>query len=517
MIPSALALLAAAVHAAPGYPLHFETFEPEPPARVRPTVLKLIEETSIAVDVGRMQPFDAPWAIAGVSLTDPSVADVDVLTDQLLVVTGRAPGATDLLLWNDRGQVETRTIEVRADLELIETELAALFPDSRISLQQAQNTTFLTGTLAREEHSARLEAYMTAAGFDYVDAVRVAGLKQVQVQVRVAEVSRTGLRALGVNGFAVGSDGVIGNTIGSAAGGPINPFSIGPRRGHQATGLRNFVYNDGAQVNPAVTLFGGMHGEFELFVQALQENQYMRLLAEPNLIALSGETASFLAGGEFPIPVVQGTGGGTSVTVEFKEFGVGLRFTPTVLGDGAMRLHVASEVSDLSTAGAVVVEGFQIPSIITRRAETTLEMKSGQTFAMAGLLDERTTAVASEIPGLSAVPILGSLFRSVRYQRGESELVLLVTASLVEPFSDPTTPPLPGTDHIEPSDWELFATGRVEGGPPPRVAPKEQAWIERSGLDRLRGPGAWATHGQSPARARGVNEPAPASQGGALE
>jgi pilus assembly protein CpaC len=523
MAPSALALLCAVAHAAPGYPIDFAgrapaSARPSPAASAAP-VLELVDPSILTVEVGRMRPFDAPWTIAGVSLTDPAVADVDVLTDQLLVLTGRAPGSTDLLLWNDAGDVETKTIEVRADLELLQAELAVLFPDSRISLAQSRNVTFLTGTLARADQAQRLEAYMGAAGFDYVDAVRIAGVKQVQVQVRVAEVSRNGLRALGVNGFAVSQDGVIGNTIGSAAGGPVNPFSIGPRRGQQATGARDFVYNDGAQLSPAVTLFGGMHGDFEIFVQALQENQYMRMLAEPTLIALSGETASFLAGGEFPVPVVQGSsgvGGGTAVTVEFKEFGVGLRFTPTVLGDGGMRLHVASEVSDLSTAGAVVVEGFHIPSVMTRRAETTLEMKSGQTFAMAGLLDERTTAVASEIPGLSAVPILGSLFRSVSYQRGETELVLLVTAALVEPLDAQTLPPLPGTDHVEPSDWELYATGRIEGAPPPRLAPEDQAWIEKSGLGQLRGPGAWATHDQAPARAHGEAGPERRS-GGALE
>jgi len=501
MVIPFLTVLCAALHAGAGYPIDFEASEPGPNPVAAP-VLELVEEAKISVGVGRMRHFDAPWTIAGVSLTDPGVADIDVLTDQLLVVTGRAPGVTDLLLWSPTGQVESMRVEVQADLELIEEELAALFPDSRISLRQAQNLTFLSGTLARAEQVERLEAYMQAAGLNYIDAVSVAGVQQVQVQVRVAEVSRKGLRALGVNGFATSDSGFVGNTVGSAAGGPVNPFSIGPRRGHRADGTLPFIYNDSANLSPAVTLFGGVHGDFEIFVKALQENQYLRVLAEPNLIALSGETASFLAGGEFPVPVVQGVSGAATVTVEFKEFGVGLRFTPTVLGDGGLRLHVASEVSDLSNVGAVLVEGFHIPSVVTRRAETTLEMKSGQTFAMAGLLNERSTAIASEIPGLAAVPILGSLFRSVSYQRGETELLLLVTASLVEPLSDPLLPPLPGTDHIEPSDWELYATGRLEGKPPPRLAPEDQAWISKRGLDRLHGPGAWATHDQAPARSQ---------------
>src|SRR6185503_13142243 len=204
------------------------------------------------------------------------------------------------------------------------------------------------------------------------------------------------------------------------------------------------------------------------FVQALAENQYLRILAEPSLVAMSGEEASFLAGGEFPIPVVQGVNA-TSITVTYKEFGVRLRFRPTVLGDGAIRLHVAPEVSELTNAGSVTLQGFNIPGLLTRRAETTLELNSGQTFGMAGLISQSTQARTSRVPHIGDLPVLGALFRSVRYQSGDTELVLLVTASLVEPLSVANMPPTPGITHSDPNDWELYAMGKIEGKAPARL------------------------------------------------
>jgi pilus assembly protein CpaC len=254
-----------------------------------------------------------------------------------------------------------------------------------------------------------------------------------------------------------------------------------------------------------VTLFGGLsRGDLEIFVRALAENQYLRVLAEPNLVALSGAEASFLAGGEVPIPVVQGggTGGGAgSISIQFKPFGISLKFRPTVLGDGGIRLEVASEVSEVSDTieTATQIGPVRTPAFLTRRAETTLEMKSGQSFAMAGLLSERTNSVASKVPLLGDLPILGTLFRSIQFKKGETELLLIVTANLVEPISDLSLPPLPGEAYVEPTDWEFYVEGRIEGRVPARVAAEDQEWMKQMGLDRLKGPGAWMTYGQPPA------------------
>lgn len=462
------------------------------------------EPVLIKVGVGRGQPFQSPWRVEGVSLIDPAVADVEVLSPELLVITGRGVGVTDLLLWNAEGEIEQVTIVVEADPSAISKELQQFFPDSRLDVAQSGRVTVLSGTLARAEQALQLQSFLEARGVEYVDMTSVAGVQQVQVQVRMAEVSRTGLRALGVNGFGAGENGFAGSTIGSDGGGAINPVSVGPPAGAPVGSDLPFEFSRAVEVSPAVTLFGGsLSNDFMIFVQALAENQYLRILAEPNLVALSGQEASFLAGGEFPIPVVQGgTGVGNSVTIEYKEFGVGLKFRPTVLGDGRIRLQVASEVSELSDVGALEISGFRIPSVVTRRADTTLELSSGETFAMAGLLSESSSAVSSKIPGLGSLPILGSLFRSVRYKRGETELLLLVTASLVEPLSGDVLAPLPGTTHVVPSDWELYALGRIEGAAPARISADTQHWLEDSGLDRLRGPGAWINYGQEPARAR---------------
>jgi len=292
--------------------------------------------------------------------------------------------------------------------------------------------------------------------------------------------------------------------VGPDGGGALNPITIGPAAGIAAgTELATprfspFTFNADVNVSPLTTLVLGFpRAELQFFIQALAENRYLRILAEPNLVALSGEEASFLAGGEIPIPIVQGTGGGTSISIQWKEFGVRLKFRPTVLGDNSIRLHVAPEVSDLSNDGAVVIQGFSIPSIVSRRVETTLELDSGQTFLMAGLLNRRNQGRNSRIPALGEVPILGSLFRSSRYQQGETELAVLVTAWLVEPMSLASPPPVPGDLHTPPNDWEFFAMGQIEGSTPATLSPAEAKWFQDMGLDELRGPGAWVNYEKS--------------------
>jgi pilus assembly protein CpaC len=259
-----------------------------------------------------------------------------------------------------------------------------------------------------------------------------------------------------------------------------------------------FPFTDGS-LSPFNTLVLGFpNQDLEFFVEALAENQYMKVLAEPTLVSLSGQKANFLAGGEFPIPIVQGTssGGGTSISIEYKEFGIRLAFTPTVLGNGKIRLAVAPEVSDISDIGAVEIQGFRVPSILTRRAEAVLEMNSGQTFSMAGLLNQSVAARNSRTPFLGDLPILGSLFRSVSYQKGESELVVLVTPTLVEPLDHVANRPVPGDLHQSPNDWELFGRGRLEGGErhPDEVSNES---VDLGKLEDLQGPGAWATYYKS--------------------
>lgn len=461
---------------------------------------------------GRSQSITPPWPVKGASLTDPEVADVQILTPELVLVSGKAVGSTDVLIWSERGETRAWQVSVRADVAALQTELARLFPDARLQLSQSHDVTIVSGVLPRAEQAQQLHAWLKELKLGYVDMTSLAGVQQVQLKVRMAEVSRTAIRALGVNALQGGDDFFFGSTIGPSGGGPIQPINIGPPEGASATDELPFEFNGDVNVTSGVTLFTGFpNSDLQVFFQALSENQYLRILAEPNLVALSGETAKFLAGGEIPIPVVQGatSGAGTSISIEYKPFGVSLQFKPIVLGDGTIRLQVASEVSDLTDMGAVRLEGFSIPALVTRKAETTLELKSGQTFAMAGLLNQATNGQASQIPGLGDLPLLGALFRSVRYRGGETELVMLVTAALVEPLSETVLLPLPGEEHVRPDDMELFGQGRLEGRAPPHASQADAAWFRKNGFHFLKGPVAWATHEQGPAHSTATFEQSP--------
>ena len=454
------------------------------------------ELAQVDVMLGRSVQVRTDWPVHRVSVSNPETADVQVLTPHQVLVLGQAVGETDLLIWSEDETVWQARVNVTMDLVALGEQLESLLPGAKLTLGQVNGTVMVSGQLRRAEHAAQLQQIMATADIGYVNLTTLVGVQQVMLQVRVAEASRSALRSLGVNFFGAGNDFFGANVLGQAGGGPLNPISIGVPEGAPAASGVPFQFIDDLTVSPGVTLFAGVPAaDLQVFLQALAENQYIRILAEPNLVARSGEKANFLAGGEIPIPVVQGgTADSTAITVEYREFGVRLAFRPTVLGDGSIHLHVAPEVSELSDIGAVQIQGFRIPSISTRRAETTVELNDGQTFAMAGLMRQTTNARSSRVPVLGDLPVLGPLFRSVRYEQGETELVVLVTARLVEPLSiDPQAIPLPGMFHQPPSDWELYFKGRLDGRPP-KLAPMDARVMRERGLDRLRGPGAWASY-----------------------
>jgi pilus assembly protein CpaC len=387
------------------------------------------------------------------------------------------------------------------DANTIRAGIQGLFPTAVLDVNESGEIVLVRGALRSADQAEQLKEYLEKTKTPYVNMTTLSGVQQVQLQVRVAEVSRAASRAMGVNWFATGHDFFTGQRVGSASGGPLVPsINIGPFEGQDVTGDLIFVTpEDGIGASPLVTIFAGFpRANLEFFFQALAENQFMRILANPTLITLSGEEATFLAGGEFPIPVVQGGGGGglsnAAITIEYKEFGVRLTFRPVVLGDNLIRLRAMQEVSALTDIGALVIQGFSVPALTARRAEATMELQSGQSFAMAGLLQQTDAAVNSRIPGLGDLPVLGPLFRSVRYRNDETELLILVTASLVEPMSLATAPPLPGATHVAPNDWELYVEGRIAGKAPARLDPTSAEWLRQMGLDQLIGPGAWDTY-----------------------
>ena len=451
----------------------------------------------------------APWPTIRVAVTDPLIANVLVLTQDQVLLQGLKVGSTDLIIWSeDETKAQQWKVQVRLDTVSFKAKLDELFPDASLEVSQSGESLIITGLLRRAEQIAHLHKLLDASQFAYVDMTSLAGVQQVQLEVRVAEVSRVALRTLGFNAFHTDDDYFAGLRTGGSGGPLVSSIDIGVPSGTVAGDTTPFVFNQDVSASSAVSLFVGFpRADFEFFLQALIENQAVRLLANPTLVALSGERASFLVGGEFPIPVVQGQGGGggsgNSITIEYREYGVRLLFEPTVLGDGTIRLHAVPEVSSLSDVGAVTISGFTVPALITRKIETTLELKNGQTFAMAGLLQHENQAINSRIPGLGDLPILGPLFRSVRYQKKETELVVLVTVSLVEPMSLASTPPLPGFQHSEPNDWEFYLQGRIESKEPAKIDADHAKWLEEMGLNRLVGPGAWDSYNKpvSPSRA----------------
>ena len=457
-----------------------------------------IKAETIKMIVGESTIVRTPWPTIRVAVTDPKIADVKVLTPYQVLLQGTKVGSTDLIIWSqDEQQVWQWKIRVGLDPANYKDKLDELFPLSSLEVTQFDEILIVQGLLRSTDQAEQLHDYLDKTGVTYVDMTSVAGVQQVLLQVRVAEVSRKALRQLGINATYADNQFYGAAMVAPSSGTSlITDLTIGPGA---ASGT----------ASSAVTLLTGItRANLDLFFKALAENQYLRILANPTLVALSGEEANFLAGGEFPIPVVQGTGGGTgggtSISIEYKEYGVRLSFRPIVLGDGTIRLYVAPEVSSLSTTvGAVEIEGFSIPAILTRKAETTLELKSGQTFAIAGLIKDDVEAINSRIPGVGDLPVLGPLFRSVRYSREETELIVFVTASLVEPMSLAAEPTMPGFLHVEPNDWDLYLEGRIEGKEPAKIHPADAGWLKQTGLDRLMGPGAWDSYNQpvSPSQA----------------
>jgi pilus assembly protein CpaC len=475
--------------------LSVHALEPNPPGQ-------MIKTKTLNVIVGHSTIIKTDTPTIRVAVTDPEVAEVKVLTPYQVLLQGTSIGMTDLIIWSeDERHVQRWKVYIEMDLGVYEETLQGLFPYAKLELSQSNETLIIKGLFRDAEEVVQLHDYLDKAGVKYVDMTSVAGVHQVQLEVRIAEVSKVAIKALGINWLQAGNDFLSAVRVGSESGGALVPsLAFGPDEG--IAGRTDFVIPGTAVPGSGITVLAAVpRADLTLFIKALAEDQFVRILANPTLVALSGEEASFLAGGEFPIPVVQGAssgaGGGNSITIEYKEFGVQLLFRPMVLGDGTIRLYVAPEVSELTDFGAVIIEGFSVPSLITRRAETTLELKSGQTFAMAGLLRNKSDAINSRVPFLGDIPILGTLFRSVRYKQEETELVVMVTATLVEPLNLVGKPALPGDDHKPPNDWAFYLNGSLAEKVPPKVAPADAARLKDQGLNELAGPGAWESYGQA--------------------
>ncbi|MXP41620.1 type II and III secretion system protein family protein [Altererythrobacter soli] len=399
---------------------------------------------SLEVPVNKSQVVSADQPIAKAMVGNAAIADVVPLTDRSIYVLGKAMGTTSLTLYDRGGRVlVVMDIAVGPDAQGYREQIARLVPGTQIDAQISGNSLILTG-MANDAGaiSRAVQLAQTYAGENVVNMIGLGASQQVMLEVKFAEVRREIGEDIGVRGFANGDnfDGAFGggaSVVPGADGRPV--FEIGSI-------LNSFgVFG---------TTFRALGLDFEAYLNALENKGFAKTLAEPTLVALSGETASFLAGGEFPIPVVQSGGGGddgaSSITVEFKPFGVSLGFTPTVLGDGTINLKVEPEVSAIDPAASLQLNGISIPGLQTRRASTTLELRNGESFAIAGLLQRNFQTTINQVPLLGGIPILGALFRSTEFQKGETELLIVVTPRLVAPIR-PSQVRLP-TDRVKDPD-----------------------------------------------------------------
>jgi pilus assembly protein CpaC len=392
---------------------------------------------NVLVGQSRLITFDSP--IERFSVSNPDIAEAVLVTSDQVVVNGKAFGQVNFIAWEkNTGRFLIFDVYVRTNLGLIDSQIRALFPKDDIRLSQANGSVVISGTVSDPRIAAQADAVVQAAGFKTVNLLEspVKDLLQVQLLVRVAEVNRTRLRELGSSYASVNG----GTSVYSSGGGPagLSQVENGTLFTEFASSALNiFLFNRGIGTSA--------------FIHAMQTRGALRALAEPNLIAMDGQEASFLAGGEYPVPIIQGGSGssGPTVTIVFKEYGVRLNFKPTIINEDHIRLELQPEVSTLDFANGVKFNGFVIPGLRTRRAKTGVELRDGQSFALAGLLDNSETRTLSKIPGLGDIPILGNLFKSTSFQKNESELMFIVTAQIVKPVNRDDLPRLPNVDNLK--------------------------------------------------------------------
>ncbi|MFO0972672.1 MAG: type II and III secretion system protein family protein [Phycisphaerae bacterium] len=477
---------------------------PTPAAASLPGIMSQVRAATAAADKLRVVKDKAVFVqlkrpVTKVQIAAPEVADVAVTSPTEIAVIGKKFGVTQLKLTTADGQEAVIDLLVEVDVAVLEELVRTVAPTAAVRVRSLFDNLILTGSVPDATTAQRIVemAEMVSPG-RVRNQMSVAGSQQVLIRCTVAEVNRSAMRELNMNWFFGGSpvsrDFFFANNLNG-----LNPTTVNnPGLANLLVGQQTYsmlpVQNGGAT---NLTL-GFPRAELQFFVRALRTNGLIRVLAEPNVIALSGQPASILVGGEVPIPLVlQNT-----FQVDYHRFGVLLEFTPTVLAGQQIRMTLRPEVSDLDPTRQVVVAGFVIPAFTTRRAESTLEVGNGQTFAMAGLLNETVRANARKIPGIGDLPVLGTLFSSVEYTRDETELVVLVTPELVAPLDPQQVRPVPGQKIREPNDFELFFTQQLEAGPratremdevprhhmPVNAYPPATSWSDATVNTALRGP-----------------------------
>jgi pilus assembly protein CpaC len=410
------------------------------------------EPQTLHLLVGRSLVISSPARIKRVSLADPEIAEAIVVSPTQVLVNGKKPGGVSLLLWDETDQSQAFEVSVDIDVLGLSQKIHEVFPAENVHIDTSKDVVIITGKISSTVVADKILEVVKGAAPKVTSMMEVppALTGQVLLQVRFAEVDRAALTQLGFNFLSTGAGHTFGSLTTQQFGGVGAPAITDTPESATTTqtiasALNIFLFNP--DIHLATT------------IQALQSKNLFQVLAEPNLMTESGKEANFLAGGEFPYPTIQGSSGGTggnAVTIQFKEFGIRLSFTPILSADGTIHLKVKPEVSTLDFANGVTLNGFVLPALSTRRVESEMSLADGQTFAIAGLVDNRVTELLSKIPGIGDIPILGKLFQSKSLNKTKNELLVIVTPHIVHPLGPDQVPhgpnfPQPFLDQATPA------------------------------------------------------------------
>lgn len=396
--------------------------------------------------VGHSILITSPTRVKRVSIADPSIAEALVVTPYQVQINGKAPGGVSLIIWDEAGQSQNFEVSVDIDVLGITQKIHEVFPGEPVQIETSGNVVMLSGRVSSQEVADKILQVVQGVTPKVTNLMEVPApvTAQIALQVRFAEVDRAAERQLGVNILRnFGSNMPL-----SVSTGQFSPPGLTQTQSVATNGSTTTTTSSGNQFTVSNLLnIAIFRPDLNLaaFIEALQQENLLEILAEPDLLTESGKEASFLAGGQFPYPVPQasGTGGFTTITIQFKEYGVRLNFTPTLLPDGLIHLKVAPEVSSLDFTNALQLNGFLIPALAVNRAQSEMDLRDGQSFAIAGLLDNTVTKQFEKIPGIGDIPILGKLFQSESLTKSKNELLIIVTPHVVHPLNPNEVPPGP--------------------------------------------------------------------------
>ena len=387
----------------------------------------------LKITLGRSVVIDYPEEISRISTSSPEVLDYVPVSNREILLQAKGLGTATLVVWAKSGQRNFYNVNIEQNLEPVRRLMRDTFPGEDIQVISAKDTISLVGRVSTQQQAERAVTLVTPLAKSVVNglAIKPAPVeKQVLLRVKFAQLDRNYNKQFGVNLLSTGAANTPGS-IGTGQFSSAKPTNISGAIGGSLGGTTStFTISDVLNIfafRPDLNLGA--------FIKLLQAQNVLQILAEPNLVTSNGKEASFLVGGEFPVPIVQGGGSSNAVTVQFREFGIRLTFNPTITPNGTMRLYVKPEVSSIDLAHAVTFNGTTIPALATRRVESTIELAAGQSFVIGGLIDDRTTESFARMPGLSSIPLLGTLFKSREESRQKSELIVMVTPEIVEPLS----------------------------------------------------------------------------------